>query len=1178
MGENLLPLGQDSASEKLSQSHLLSLRNEFFELIEGGGEVGKLMRFIDWDKTPVGPFEVWPQSLKTALSICLGSKFPMLVWWGRDLTVFYNDAYIPLAGPLKHPMFIGRPAREQWSEIWDDLKPLTEHVFVTGNATWAESMQLFISRKGFLEETYFTFSYSPIRNESGAVGGIINPCQETTERILGERRLKALSDLGALEGKSLFEVGQLATKALGNYIRDVPFSLIYLNNTDGKQATLIGASGVPLNSLLAPENLDLTSECAWPLAGIMQTKKAERVDGLRAVYSSGLPSSPYDEKPDSAYVLPVQQAGLDSPIGFLILGLSPRLAFDSLYLEFLNLVAKHITMHIMNVRTLEDERKRSEALAEIDRSKTAFFSNVSHEFRTPLTLLLGPVEEIINDSKDLLSAKNRERMLVVQRNAKRLQKLVNSLLDFSRLEAGRMQVSYRPVDIARFTTEIASSFETAMEKAGLKYEIHCDKVNEPVFIDTDLWEKMLLNLISNALKFTFDGQISVHISGDHGGVQLQVIDTGIGIPEKELPNIFERFHRVENAKSRTHEGSGIGLALVSEIVKLHGGDVSVESHVESGTTFTVHIPFGSTHLPSEKVIKDEKGGEPNSLHARSFVEESLYWSVEPQASFLIDGATSANLQLNNIPEHKREGRSYRIILADDNADMRDYVRRLLLETPNNWEVLVAANGQEALLLAKAKHPDLILTDVMMPELDGFGLLKEIRNDKILRTTPIIFLSARAGEEALVQGIERGADDYLIKPFSAKELIARVSTQLEMSSMREESALQAQANLAKSQFLANMSHEIRTPLGVILGFAELMLDPKVREDEKRDCLKGIIRNGRQLTGVINEILDLSKIESERLEIENIQFSLTELVEEATTFLNLQAQGKGIGLSVVYDGPVPTKIGSDPSRLRQILLNIVGNAIKFTDHGQVELRIKYLLNKAHLEFKVTDSGIGMTPEQQKNIFQRFVQADNSMTRKYGGTGLGLVVSQKLARALGGDLIIKQSELNHGSTFVFTIHNNILSEHEEVPVGSWQKKDGVSGIDLGKQPHRITDQKRPLDSTQILLVDDSPDNRILVSHILKLAGANVVSAENGEEGVKAAMASNFDIVLMDLQMPVKDGFEATAELRNLSYKKPIIALTAHVMKGDRERCLRSGFDDHVGKPIDRNLLTSAITKLIN
>ncbi|MES2770354.1 MAG: ATP-binding protein [Bdellovibrionota bacterium] len=1129
------------------------LSDELLKMTKNAGDAGELIRSIDWSKTAIGAFESWPQSLKTSLSICFGSKFPMFVWWGKELTVFYNDAYIPFLG-LKHPTYFGKRAREQWSEIWEDLRPLTESVLESGQATWAESMPLYMTRKGFLEETYFTFSYSPIRDESGAVGGIINPCQETTERVLAERRLKTLRDLGAHQVKDIAQMGQLVTSVLSANSKDIPFALIYLTSPDGKTANLIDAFGIKENSHLAPKRIDLLSKNGWSFYDINQTRQPDKVNGLRSRFFEDLPSVPHDERPDSAYVLPIELPGLKASAGFLVLGISPRLTFDELYQGFFSLVCKQITNHISNVYTLDIEKKRAETLAEIDRTKTKFFSNVSHEFRTPLTLLLGPLEEIIRDPNDKLSS---QKLQLIHRNALRLQKLVNSLLDFSRIEAGRMQANYKKIDIAKFTAEITNSFESAVEQAGLKLKVHCDKITKEVFVDPDLWEKIVLNLISNALKFTFEGHISIRILNNHTGVSLQVSDTGIGISDKDLSNIFERFYRVENAKSRTHEGSGIGLALVHELVKLHGGNISVQSNPGEGTTFSIHIPYGSAHLPTERVAQ-EKDLNP-SIHSHGFIEESLHWSAK------------SSVDPNSTISTQKDGPIYRIVFSDDNLDMRDYIHRLLIESGKNWEVFVASNGEEALKLSKTHTPDLILTDVMMPVLDGFGLLKAIRGDETLQTTPIIFISARTGEDAKIEGIERGVDDYLIKPFSARELIARVSNQLEMSTMRKEAAQQAQANIAKSQFLANMSHEMRTPLGVMIGFAELVLNPKISENEKDDFIKTIIKNGHQLTHVISEILDLSKIESDRLEIENRMFPLVEFIEDIITPLNLRAQEKGLSLNIIYDSILPENIGSDPTRLRQILLNAIGNAIKFTDHGQIELRIKFHPDKSQLEFAVIDSGIGITAEQQKKLFKRFTQADNSMTRKYGGTGLGLVVSQKLARALGGDFVLTQSHPNQGSTFVLTISNKILSDQEYLPFDFHHKK--IMDV-VTKYTQKEGGKNHPLNSVKVLLVEDSSDNRILISQILKSAGASVVCASDGTEGVSAALASNCDIVLMDLQMPKKDGFEATAELRSQDFQKPIIALTAHIMKGDRERCLQSGFNDHIGKPIDRNQLITTIT----
>ena len=396
--------------------------------------------------------------------------------------------------------------------------------------------------------------------------------------------------------------------------------------------------------------------------------------------------------------------------------------------------------------------------------------------------MLSPVEELLSE----LSGKrpeDRELLELVHRNGLRLQKLVNSLLDFSRIEAGRIHADYVPTELDRYTEDLASTFRSAMERAGLTFRIECEPLPEPVYIDRDMWEKVVLNLLSNALKFTFEGGIRVAMSADGRFVRLTVQDTGTGIPAAELPHIFERFHRVEGARGRTIEGTGIGLALVQELVSLHHGSITAESEVDKGTTFTVTIPFGTEHLPQDKV---RATGSPHSTVSGSdaFLAEALRW--------LSDESTyaAAEERVDRSPGARVE----RVLLADDNADMREYVKRLLGE---RYQVATVSNGEEALAAAVAAPPDLILSDVMMPGLDGFGLLKELRARAETRTVPVILLSARAGEESREEGLGAGADDYLIKPFTARELLARVAAHLSMRRRRmsaEEALKESQATL------------------------------------------------------------------------------------------------------------------------------------------------------------------------------------------------------------------------------------------------------------------------------------------------------------------------------------------------------------------------------------------------
>ncbi|QJW83646.1 PAS domain S-box protein [Ramlibacter terrae] len=484
-------------------------------------------------------------------------------------------------------------------------------------------------------------------------------------------------------------------------------------------------------------------------------------------------------------VLPLAAAGESGSHGLLVVGLSPMRLFDAGYRDFLQLVAKAAAAGVANAEAWEAERRRAEALAAIDRAKTAFFSNVSHEFRTPLTLMLGPLEDALAERAEL-PQRHVQLLDVAHRNSLRLLRLVNTLLDFSRIEAGRAQAAFQPTALAEFTRELASNFETVTSRAGLALDIDCAPLPQPVFIDRGMWEKIVLNLLSNAFKFTFDGRISVRMapSVDGSHAVLEVADTGVGVPAHELPRLFERFHRVRGQQSRSFEGSGIGLALVQELVRQHGGSIEAESTPGRGTTFRVAVPFGREHVPPAQLLAEADAAARDAARADAFVEEALRWLPDTDARAAIDGDETRT-------PVAAAGERARIVVADDNTDMREYIARLL---GARWDVVAVQNGQEALDAVRAGKPDLVLTDVMMPVLDGFGLLRAVRSDPGLSDLPVVMLSARAGEEARVGGLEAGADDYLVKPFSARELVARVRSNLDLARVRRE----AQAVLRESE--------------------------------------------------------------------------------------------------------------------------------------------------------------------------------------------------------------------------------------------------------------------------------------------------------------------------------------------------------------------------------------------
>ena len=736
----------------------------------------------DWSRTPLGPMDRWSPSLRMMVPFLLANRFPLLLWWGEDHISIYNDAYVPVLGK-KHPWALGLPVRECWSEIWDVLRPLIETPFRGGPSTWSEDLELEIRRRGFLEETHFTVAYSPVPDETSAtgIGGVLATVHEITSQVIGERRVRLLRELAArsTESKTAEEACRIAAETLAPHSKDVPFALIYLMENDGRRARLAAATGIEIGKPSSPRLVELSEEpsgAGWPLATVAPGGPAQVVENLHIRF--GLP--PGDASfggAESAVLLPVQLT--HQLTGILVAGVSPRQELDSTYRDFFDLMSAQLATAIANARAYEQERRRAQELAELDHAKTVFFSNVSHEFRTPLTLILGNVDDGLTDDDDPLSSGQRERQLAARRNGTRLLKLVNSLLDFSRIEAGRIQASYEPVDVGTLTAEVASAFQSVMDRAGLALTIDCPPSPEPVFVDREMWEKIVLNLVSNAFKFTFEGEVSVHVESDAEWLRLAVRDTGTGIDAGSLPHLFERFYRVEGAQGRTYEGTGIGLAMVRELAKLHGGGATVESRRGEGSTFTVSIRTGKAHLPPER-IRAPRTVPPVAVAASAFVDEATGW-LQGSAAVIPE-----EIPLGSVVggQSEEQSASTEILVADDNADMRAYLERLLRPLGH---VTTVANGVQALEAVHRRTPTLILSDVMMPQLDGFGLLRALRSDERTRLLPVVLLSARAGDEAQVDDVGASADDYIVKPFSARELVARVRAQLELSRQRREHA-------------------------------------------------------------------------------------------------------------------------------------------------------------------------------------------------------------------------------------------------------------------------------------------------------------------------------------------------------------------------------------------------------
>ena len=731
------------------------------DFLSGGGEMGERIRNFDWSQTSLGDPKQWQNSLRTCVRIMLSSSQPIWIGWGNDLIKLYNDPYIDIVRG-KHPGALGQPASVVWKDIWKDIEPLLSRAMIKDQGTYVEAQLLIMERSGFPEETYYTFSYTPVLGDDGKPAGIICYNVSDSERIINERSLKTLQQMDTLaQKKTEREVYEQASKALETNDKDFPFALIYKIEDDGSKATLVASTDN------TEDHSEIRKEINLEKPGIHSTNIAQAVAENRIIESinngrwKNLPKGAWDVMPHGFVHVPIKAANKKFPFAILTIGLNPYRKFDTSYQNFVQLIADRISLGVNNVMANEEERKRIKALEELDKAKTIFFSNISHEFRTPLTLMLGNIEEALNEPESV--PKNLERMNATHRNAMRLLKLVNTLLDFSRIESGRQKAFYSLTDIVSYTNNLAANFRSIVEKAGLKFIVKADSIIQPVYIDKQMWEKIVFNLLSNAFKYTLEGSITLRLFTDNENVILEVEDTGVGIPEKELPQMFERFHRVENIVGRSYEGTGIGLSLIKELVQLHGGTINVKSKEGEGSAFIVKIPFGKKHLPAEQTYETPQGLD--DVVSDTYIKE---------ATSLLGNNNHVD-RTNESTDH-----SSTVLVVDDNADMRQHIQSLLQK---HFTVLTAANGMEALHKIRSEKPSLVLSDIMMPIMNGIELLKAIKENEQHSDIPVILLTARAGEESKIEGYQTGADDYLVKPFSAKELFARVDAQIKIAKKR-----------------------------------------------------------------------------------------------------------------------------------------------------------------------------------------------------------------------------------------------------------------------------------------------------------------------------------------------------------------------------------------------------------
>ena len=972
-------------------------RSEIDVVLEAGGEVGGLMRDFDWSSTPLGPMQTWEQSLWSALSICLSSRFPIVMYWGPDLTVLYNDAYARILG-AKHPWALGKPCAVCWAEIWDTIGPMLRRVVESGEATWSDDLELLLERNGAPEECYFSFSFSPVRVESGDVGGVFTAVVETTQRVLSDRRLRLLTRVGehSARARSREDACARCVEALQlSDPRPVPFALFYLFDDD-HNAHLAATKGLAGGRGIVSRVSLGDSGSRWPIDDVIATGRPAPVELDPADWDAAEPWA-HETPPKQAVVLPIGFVQSGQMDGFVVAATNPVRPLDGDYQAFFDLMAKQVSAAVADGKAYEEQERKAEALAELDRAKTEFFSNVSHEFRTPLTLLLGPLEAL--SAQVSPGSPQAQQVELARRNALRLLKLVNTLLDFSRIDSIRREASPEPIDLAAYTADLAGVFRSAIEMAGLRLVVDCQPLERPVNVDREMWEKVVFNLLSNALKFTTSGEITVRVGAIDGQAELLVADTGVGISERDLAHVFDRFYRVREPAARTQEGAGIGLALVKELVAMMSGEISVSSTPGRGTAFTVRIPFGAGSVEGEaqRTALQREGQVASS----TYVAEAVGW-LQPA----ISGGRSTGSQTSPTTERKR------ILLADDNADMRAYVEQLLSE---RWEVEAVADGRQALEAARRRLPDLVLTDVMMPLIDGFQLVAALRSDIATRDVPIIIVTARGGEDASIEGFARGADDYLVKPFTHLELVARVDANIRLDGMRKELArarTQAQLVTERGAFLNVAAHELRTPLTVVGGYMDLLLNGTLEWDSGagRVAIQTAAFKTQEALRILDQMLLAARLESEKIGLRARTVDLRDIVQE--TVHRSLAIAKFDSKTVTVALPeAPVMVAADEALVGLILDNLIGNAL--FHRGGDDILVEVVPDVPGV--RVIDTGPRIDEEARSKIFEAFFKAEANLSWR-GEAGLRLAVGRRLAELHGGSLILEDTP--KGTSFLLTL----------------------------------------------------------------------------------------------------------------------------------------------------------------
>ncbi|HEY0096564.1 MAG TPA: ATP-binding protein, partial [Archangium sp.] len=627
---------------------------------------------------------------------------------------------------------------------------------------------------------------------------------------------------------------------------------------------------------------------------------------------------------------------------------------------------------------------------ELDRLKSEFFDNVSHELRTPLTLILLTLDSLIQRGPEEFAPPVRQHLETMNRSAARLLRLINNLLDLTKLEAGKTKLRYEPLDLQGFLSSLLVPFEVLADKKGVALELE-GGVTTPVHVDVVRLESVFQNLISNALKFTTQGKVTVRLREDESWVHVEVIDTGVGIAAQDLSVIFDRFAQADSSGTRRFGGTGIGLALVKETLELHKGGIEVSSELGKGSNFHARLPKGTAHVREEL---REGNGEPTYRPTR---RTDLGTLMEPEGPGAIATPAVEALPLP-APDAEASPDAPRVLVVEDEPEIRAFLRNVLKPY---YRLLEATNGEEGLRTAQKERPDLIVSDVMMPVMSGIQMLAALRSSPETVDVPIIMLTARQEVEAKVEGLSMGANDYMGKPFSPREMLARIEAQLRL----RDAAVRAAENerLAATGLLTSgFAHEVRNPLNglmnSLLPLRESLTSGTPDITMAVAMLDLIEECGQRIRGLAEGLLSFVRTSSKAVAVD-LGASLDASVQALSWRLPP-------GMKVERDYQLPEPVWGDPGSLNQVWVNLLDNAVRAIGPDGV-VKVATSRDGEDAVVSIIDNGVGIKPEHMDRLFQPFFS-----TRDAGeGTGLGLALCQRIILRQGGRIRVF-SELGKGT----------------------------------------------------------------------------------------------------------------------------------------------------------------------